>query len=595
MISLTSTELLNISTYDKYNSKEITVIVDSTELTNFNIHAVYFGHIPSKCHTTLKYLNQLDFKAVQFDTTHHLYTIKTDNKAVYIYHKGSGFAGDSSSNPPSPPPSPINFPPTFLPKSSSWPKLSLQQEEALCNSSYTFMDPPTTINSKETGWIHLIENNSTSIDDLGQFSITYEQNGRYSHYKFGARIYPIDQQVWLSPYTIIEGAKDPNVHDNPQKRSGNEGDHTIFYSLYAYEGFTRGYCIPTKNTSWTNETIWGGLPLKCTRQGFLMNTNTIIRNCIIQGGTVSGGGGVSDSGMGLSGGGLIELPGCATAYRDKLNGKLVCGGKYERINSNDYSHPKINTLHKFWTGDTGGAVSNVLVENIRANMYTDNSNNKNINRTFFWSSMNIKDQSHNNIILRRIVSLQTSADGINVHGNVQGFVGEDLYFENVKDDTVAIWGVGGGECACNTHDSNPNGCPSISNTVASNIRFERVFARKSLNIGECYRIIGAKDVSFIDITCCDISYPNNPTNLMGIMDTYCAQFPENSIIDISGGRVINGGTSSVTCPIDLNSNQVGMLTCDSKGYTTSNFTQLNSNSCENNKLTTASQGSPVCF
>jgi hypothetical protein len=560
MINLTSAQLLNPRSYDKYNSKEITVIVDSKELTNFNIHAVYFGHISSKCHTTLKYLNQLDFKAVQFDTTHLLHTIKMENKAVYIYHKGPGFVGDSSDNPPSPPPSPINFPPKFLLPYSPWSRLSYDNETTLCGKSYTFVSPPTL--TLDTGWIKLIENREISSNVLKPYDISCTIIGIYASYQFGANVYPIDQQVWLPRDTIIEGSNNPNTDGNPHK-SLKDTDHTIFYSVGSISGkFT---CIPTQITYWGNYKIWG-THNKCTRQGFLMNNNTIIRNCIIQGGTL---GGVVDNGMGLGGGGLIELPGCAAAYRDISNKKHVCGGQFETT-----TEVSINTLPTFWTGKTGDAVSNVLIENIRANMY---ANTTGLNYTFFWSSMNIKDHPHKNIFLRKIVSLQTIADGINVHGNVQNFIGEDLYFENVGDDTVAIWGVGGGSSACNTHNNISNGCPA-ENTVASNIQFKRVFARKSQKLGECYRIIGAKDVSFIDITCCGTFEVEQPI-LVGITDQYCVKYPKKSTIDISMGRVIY----SKNCPISSYSKE-GTTECG-KGYPNSTFTQTNHNSCENNQLT----------
>ena len=41
--------------------------------------------------------------------------------------------------------------------------------------------------------------------------------------------------------------------------------------------------------------------------------------------------------------------------------------------------------------------------------------------------------------------MHTERDGINVHGRVEGWVGEDLHFESAGDDVFAVWGAGGGE------------------------------------------------------------------------------------------------------------------------------------------------------
>lgn len=550
MNNLTSQELLNINKYDKYKGKELTLIVDSNNLTTFNVLAVYLGNITSMCQKMNHYLNLLTNKPKNFKSTYLFHTIKNKHKTIYIYHKGIRFTKDSSDNS-------LNFPPKFLPIDKPWDRLSADLEHKLCDASHIYISPPKI--TLDSSWIQLIENKITDPNKLSKYYITCNICGDYVYYKFSANVYPINQQVWLESNTIIEGIKNPNTRGYPHK-SPDDSNCTVFYYNYTFR------CTPTKHTDWAKYSIWG-TKYKCTRQGFLMNTNTIIRNCIIQGGTL---GGVVDNGMGLGGGGLIELPGCASAYRDYSNNRAVCGGPLETItDGNNITY--INTIKNFWTGTTGNSVSNVLVENIRANMYNIHQNSSNY--TFFWSSMNINDSPHNNIILRRIVSLKTEADGINVHGNIQNFVGEDLYFENVGDDSVAIWGVGGGTKACNTHDNHKQNCPA-KNNVASNIRFERVFARQSQNLGECYRIIGAKDVSLVDITCCGGNI------LVGTIDSYCVDYPSNSTIEIYNGRVI----SSNKCAIDTVS-KYKSIDCNKGGYPNSKFYQMNTDNCKYNKLT----------
>ena len=46
--------------------------------------------------------------------------------------------------------------------------------------------------------------------------------------------------------------------------------------------------------------------------------------------------------------------------------------------------------------------------------------------------------AHRNVTLRKVVAMRTMRDGINVHGHVVGWLGEDLHFENCGDDVYAV-------------------------------------------------------------------------------------------------------------------------------------------------------------
>jgi len=516
LLNLTNQQLRNVGTYAEYFSidgSELTIIVNSSKLTNFNPLAIFSGNISSNCHTTNYYLDLVTKTPKKFESTYLLHTIENLGKKLTIYHIGIGFVTEGSG-------SDSWFPPPY---SKPWPTIDDKTNLEMCSTDFSFNSFNVLKNiTKYTDedWIQLIEDASNTCANVSQYDISCNMKDGYKNYKFSPGIYYFSQQIWLPPNTVIEGANDPNVAGKPRSLSGNLNDHTIFYANSYNKPFS---CTPTQKTDWAIKSIWSMGGMKCTRQGFLMNTNTILRNCIGQGYQNE----QEDYGMGLNGGAFIELPGCACAHIDLSDGNNICGGPDEMLDGKYIKD--LSIASSFWTGKTGDAVNNVLVENLRVNIF--GSDDTKVNNTLFWSSMNINDNAHNNIYLRKIISMNTLADGINVHGNIQNFIGEDLHLENAKDDIVAIWGVGGGTDALS--DSGTKVCPKLTNTVASNISFNRIFAKPSSGaqrVGDCYRVIGAKDVSFNNVTCC-------ANDFLGIIDTYCAKFPPTTAkIDVSGVR-----------------------------------------------------------
>ena len=121
--------------------------------------------------------------------------------------------------------------------------------------------------------------------------------------------------------------------------------------------------------------------------------------------------------------------------------------------------------------------------------------------------------------------MRTERDGINVHGNVQGFTGEDLHFENQGDDVYAVWGAGGGRGVAFTGLGKPEDVDcGLSNTPATDIVFRRVFAGPGTSSwSSCAHVFGAGRVVYDELTCCATQSPH-PYPAVGIADTFCPDY-----------------------------------------------------------------------
>ena len=413
------------------------------------------------------------------------------------------------------------FPPGY---SAPWP----QPNNTLCQQAYTPDDADLsglTTYADGDGWIRLVEidDRCDHGDELGAFGIDCDVVDAESGMKvltFAAAVYTLSQQVWLPPSTVIQGQADPNVAGDPRRRP----------SLKRHTVFTPGdwSCAPTQRTSWARFPMYNS-HMKCLRKGFLMNTNTALRNFLAQGSAEDGQG----IGMGLSGGGLIELPGCGTAYASDAG----CGGPDEQYDDvPDLSFPN----RTFWTGFDGGtAVHNVLVENLRLNdLRADSSASSNVG---FWSSMTTDGSAHTNVTLRKVVSMQTNQDGVNVHGSVKGWKASDLHFENTGDDVYAVWGAG---ADTKTSGMASGRCPHLTNAPATDVSFERVFARQQPGggYGTCMSIFGARRVTVDRILCCEEKDDGDLQGMFNLEKDFCSAYPRGeTAITVTHAQWFRGG------------------------------------------------------
>ena len=135
--------------------------------------------------------------------------------------------------------------------------------------------------------------------------------------------------------------------------------------------------------------------------------------------------------------------------------------------------------------------------------------------------------------------MRTKRDGINVHGHVVGWTGEDLHFENQGDDVYAVWGGGGG---WNVPFSGLGGgepkC-GLSNTPASQVTFRRTFAGAGTSSwSSCAHIFGAGRVEYDQMLCCGT--PSNHPALI-IDGSFCPSYA-NADVSVRRLRWFRGAT-----------------------------------------------------
>lgn len=413
----------------------------------------------------------------------------------------------SSPPPPHPPPSPPlprpPSPPPWSEPDARWCSEDLPPRPAL----------PPNLNSYDDGWIPLIEDRSCNKKQLKHYGVVCSNDGVLRVYRFSAGIYDLSQQVWLPARVVIEGAASPNVVGAPRQRS-DLTKQTLFMAR------TRG-CprhLTESKMDWPIPMVHGRQPVKCLRKGFLMSDETSIVNINGQGLDEDGGGfvqdGQPDSYAGLNGGAFFELPGCVTSFA--VDG--TCGRKdHASYHGEGGDHGR-----HFVTG-AGRGVHDVLIDNVRLNDLTDTAS-----LSAFWSAMTPDGSAHQNITFRKVVTMRTVRDGINVHGNVVNWRGEDLHFENQGDDVFAVWGAGGGRHVDQTGFAEPFVKCGLTNRPASDIVFRRTFAKPGGEWSSCAHIFGAGTVVYDRMLCC-ARQPTNPYPALSIASTFCPDYSHANV------------------------------------------------------------------
>ena len=299
---------------------------------------------------------------------------------------------------------------------------------------------------------------------------------------------------------------------------------------------------------------------------------------------------------GLNGGAFFELPGCVNTYA--VGG--TCG---RRAHASWHGEGGDHGRH-FVTG-LGRAVANVLIENVRLNDLSEQAA-----QSAFWSAMTPDDTAHRNITFRKVVSMRTMRDGINVHGHVVGWLGEDLHFERCGDDVYAVWGAGGGAdvdqtgfdkpCAPSRREScgpHSGGFPppldqpptpldqmaaarpwllllpstplypmaaarsearrpisrcadvkcGLTNRPATDIVYRRVFAKPGGSWSSCSHVFGAGRVAFEDMLCCNTPQQAYQYPALTIDSTFCPSYA-NANVSFKGLRWFDDGHKDLCAP-----------------------------------------------
>lgn len=262
-------------------------------------------------------------------------------------------------------------------------------------------------------WVKAVE--GTECFNIGP--ITCVMDNGFSpprrHFKFPKGEFVVSRQANVPENTVIEGVANPNDVNDKTKRP-EYSEQTVFVADGGVDSSDACYCQNLLR-SWEPESEAN--PLYCQdltveqvrgyRKGFLMATNTMVKNIAFQGKDTLR---PNDNGA-LCGGGVFETPGCVHNQCDPRFAHLV-------------------------TGD-GRPVSNVWIENVRLNDY---SYGPLASQLAVWTAQTSHiDRPTHDVTVKNLVAMLLHADGINFHGFVQNAVVDDCYIQNTGDDIFAVW------------------------------------------------------------------------------------------------------------------------------------------------------------
>jgi hypothetical protein len=255
---------------------------------------------------------------------------------------------------------------------------------------------------------------------------------------------------------------------------------------------------PTKSPNWQEQTLFlatRGVTdyastychaenMVKTRVGFVLSSGVSVRNLSYQGiDTIR----PMDNGA-LCGGGAFETKGCAEndcGASDVNNGGSDGIGSshviIENVRVNDYYFAEDRDL----IGAEVEGNSDCRTENVKEHCCFCKPNGVRSAQLAVWvpETRNAEGTSH--ILIKDLVSRSTQADGINLHGHVEGALVVDAYIENTGDDVYALWGA----------DLDP-----------VNVTFRNLYAGNPGILrpswyGVCVATYGLKSVVFENITC----------------------------------------------------------------------------------------------
>ena len=339
-----------------------------------------------------------------------------------------------------------------------------------------FSDWATCVNStSDCGAANLACEKCTSKRSGRNESITCERVGDQNHFRFPpGGIFPVTEQFTIPQKTAIIGAANPTAIDNKARQQVDVAGQTWFI-------------VPKTATLCCDDPMCqdasAKVPTACVgdprthRQGFLMSSYSTLKNVNFQGADL---GRAASEGT-LCGPGAIELPGCISgegcpSWDDGANGD--------------------------------GTVQHVLIQNVRLSdavkradirqMHGDcksgealdgDGNHVRAHQVSVWVAKlpSAETGSHSNILIDNLVSTNSRADGLNVHGAVRGLTLRESHIENSGDDCIGVWSPG----IVNM---------TIANMTASNCA---VTAGAQTNWGSCMGTYAFKSLKVDGLACYD--------------------------------------------------------------------------------------------
>jgi hypothetical protein len=250
---------------------------------------------------------------------------------------------------------------------------------------------------------------------------------RVYHFPAGG-VFPMLEQFTIPANTALVGAANPNDRSDKTKQQTNVGAQTWFVVPRASALCGDDPMCQTQAA----KTACSGDP-HTHRQGFLMSSNSTLKDINFQGADL---GRAGSEGV-LCGPGAIELPGC------------LSGDGCDDWGNGDT------------TGD--GIIGNVRIENVRLSDAVQRADVKQMqgdcatgealdgdghhvraHQVSVWVSKlpNTEGKLHSNILIENLVSMNSRADGLNVHGAVDQLILRNGHIENTGDDCIGIWASG---------------------------------------------------------------------------------------------------------------------------------------------------------
>ena len=297
---------------------------------------------------------------------------------------------------------------------------------------------------------------------------------RAFHFAAGG-IYPVTEQFTLPPNTAVVGAANPN---NPLDKAQQQVDVAAQTWFIVPKNVTLCGDDPLcQDASAKAPTACSGDPIT-HRQGFLMSSGSTLQDINFQGADL---GRAASEGT-LCGPGAIELPGCLDADG--------CAS---------------------WEADkaTGtGVVSDVVIRNVRlsdavrraqiSQMGGDCATGEALDpdgghvrahQISLWVAKLPRSETghHSNVLVDNLVSMNSRADGFNVHGAVRGLTLQHSHLENSGDDCVGVWSAGIANM-------------TIRSVVAKNCA---VTAGQQTNWGSCMGTYAFASLAVDGLTCYD--------------------------------------------------------------------------------------------
>lgn len=319
------------------------------------------------------------------------------------------------------------------------------------------------------------------------------------------------EQFTLPPNTAIVGAANPNDPDDKTRQQTDIGGQTWF--IVPREAALCGDDPWCKDSTARGPTACVGDP-RTHRQGFLMGTNTSLLNINFQGADL---GRAASEGV-LCGPGAIELPGCLSgsgckSWNDSANGAGVVDNVV--IRNVRLSDAVMRAMIEQMQGDCNtGEALDATGGHVPAHQVS------------VWVAKlpDSEAGAHSNVMVDGLVSMNSRADGFNVHGSVHGLTIQNSHIENSGDDCVGVWSSGSSIVVKNVTAVN---CAVTAGAQSNWGSCMGTYAFKSLSVEglRCYD-------PFIDNTGCEARTHWTAIHINKAFDTDC--MPMGATMALSG-------------------------------------------------------------